>query len=322
MFDLVLTDDPVGGPHRHCVCGRIDIPSGSTPAKDLHLAMRRLLTLTACALSLSLTAALAPAAVAAETDGFVNAENARLGRHRRVAQIAPSTAEERVERYDVRSALVAELDGANVALARQAFTVIQARSDQPRFRRSIRALAHLNGKVAAARADVSRLEADLAILEAASVEPASLEKFGIDFGAFPLEAPTEFVDSWGAARSGGRAHKGTDILAPYGIDVRAIEDGVIERFSSSALGGNAIYLQGDSGARYFYAHLQSFGDFGEGDRVHAGAVIGFNGDSGNARGTPHVHFQWAPEGGEGWRNPYPLLEAIWAQDRQVPLPRR
>ncbi|MDH3707694.1 MAG: M23 family metallopeptidase, partial [Acidimicrobiia bacterium] len=109
---------------------------------------------------------------------------------------------------------------------------------------------------------------------------------------------------------------------PYGTELRAIEDGVIERVSNSALGGLALYLQGDSGARYFYAHLQDLADKGDGDRVRAGDIVGFNGDSGNARGTPHLHFQWAPEGGEGWRNPYPLLEALWLAERQVPLPQR
>ena len=139
--------------------------------------------------------------------------------------------------------------------------------------------------------------------------------FHYPFAVFPLETVDEFIDSWGFARSGGRRHKGTDLLAPRGVEVYAIEDGVIDRFSNSALGGKAVYFQGDSGAYYFYAHLDDFGTQVEGQRVRAGDVIGYNGDTGNARGTPHLHLQWSPTGGENWVNPYPMLAAIWMRER-------
>lgn len=142
--------------------------------------------------------------------------------------------------------------------------------------------------------------------------------FEYPFAVYPVEIVDEFVNSWGSARSGGRRHKGTDILAPRGVELYAIEDGYIDRTSNSALGGIGLYFQGDSGARYFYAHLDSLGPQVDGERVRAGDVIGTNGDTGNARGTPHLHIQWAPEGGEGWRNPYPMLETIWDNERPPP----
>ena len=56
------------------------------------------------------------------------------------------------------------------------------------------------------------------------------------FVSCPVSKPFSFIDSWGAARSGGRAHKGTDIMNPMGNKVHAIVDGVISRQSTSSLG--------------------------------------------------------------------------------------
>ena len=160
------------------------------------------------------------------------------------------------------------------------------------------------------------VDARAALLEA---NPGT--RLGIGPAVFPVGGTYEFVNSWGQARSGGRRHKGTDILAPEGAPLYAIESGVIERYSESALGGLSFYFLGDSGARYYYAHLSAYGPFAEGERVEVGAVVGYNGDTGNARGTPHLHFQYAPDGGEGWVNPYPLLmelrSAVWPG---VPVP--
>ena len=283
----------------------------------------RVLTLVAVTLALVATSLGGPVAAQSDrNDGFVSAENARHGRHRRAAEAAPPFVEDRVARFEQRAELVAELDLSRFALNTQAAIWSEARTDQQHLEPRIPHLAPVDRRLATARAEVDRLQADLDRLDAAMIDTSVLEPYGLEFAVFPVEAPTEFVNSWGAARSGGRGHKGTDILSPYGTELRAIEDGVIERVSNSALGGLALYLQGDSGARYFYAHLQDLADKGDGDRVRAGDIVGFNGDSGNARGTPHLHFQWAPEGGEGWRNPYPLLEALWLAERQVPLPQR
>ena len=75
------------------------------------------------------------------------------------------------------------------------------------------------------------------------------------FVSCPVSKPYSFVDSWGAARSGGRAHKGTDIMNPMGNKVHAIVDGVVSRQSTSSLGGISQYLQGVDGNEYYYAHL-------------------------------------------------------------------
>ncbi len=120
-----------------------------------------------------------------------------------------------------------------------------------------------------------------------------------------------FRDTWGAPRSGGRRHKGTDVFAPYNAPVYAFSNGVIQRLSNGGLGGIGLYLWGDDGVRYYYAHLSGYAPgTSVGDRVEAGQLLAYNGDSGNAdRGAPHVHFQVHPGGG-GPVNPYPWVAPV------------
>ena len=122
---------------------------------------------------------------------------------------------------------------------------------------------------------------------------------------FPVAGPHSYVNDWGAPRSVGRTHKGCDIMANYGTPCVAVTSGrVVQRSGGSA--GLYVFLYGDNGHLYYYMHLQSYGASG---RVSGGQVIGYVGDTGNARGCPHLHFEWHPNGG-GAVNPYPLLVAI------------
>jgi peptidoglycan LD-endopeptidase LytH len=116
------------------------------------------------------------------------------------------------------------------------------------------------------------------------------------------------VDTWGAARSSGRTHQGTDVMAPYGAQVYAYTAGVVSRESTSTNGGLQLYLQGDDGVEYFYAHLSRYA-VPEGTRVRAGQLVAYNGQSGNAQYTaPHVHFEVHPGGpGSAPVNPYPYV---------------
>jgi peptidoglycan LD-endopeptidase LytH len=127
--------------------------------------------------------------------------------------------------------------------------------------------------------------------------------------ACPLDQPRSFIDSWGAPRSGGRGHRGTDIMGPHGIPVRAITSGTWVHQSYGASAGIWGILRGDNGDHYWYMHLSSH-TVGSGARVSAGQQIGTNGATGNAPpNAPHVHFELHPGGG-GAVNPYSLLRRV------------
>lgn len=114
-----------------------------------------------------------------------------------------------------------------------------------------------------------------------------------------------YMNDWGFARSGGRAHEGTDLFAPRGTPVRAPAGGVVS-YGTGTIGGRQFRLVGDDRTIYLGSHLDAFGAAG---RVAAGDTIGYVGASGNAAGGPaHLHFEVHPDGGAAM-NPYPLLRA-------------
>jgi len=132
---------------------------------------------------------------------------------------------------------------------------------------------------------------------------------------FPVGDPHSFGDSFGAPRMMGtgyeHAHQGTDILAPAGTPLLACERGIVTKLGSDVLGGTKIWVKGESGTYYYYAHLSAFAEgMADGVVVEAGDVIGLVGDTGNAKGgPPHLHFEIHPDGGPAV-NPYPLLKVV------------
>ena len=117
-----------------------------------------------------------------------------------------------------------------------------------------------------------------------------------------------FVDSWGNSRSGGRHHEGIDIFAPKDTPVVSTTSGLVTKVGTNHLGGQVVWILGPGLERHYYAHLSRYGAFRAGDRVEAGAIIGYAGDTGNARGGPvHLHYGIYRNGTA--RNPYPRLAA-------------
>lgn len=124
----------------------------------------------------------------------------------------------------------------------------------------------------------------------------------------PVDGRVSFTDSWGALRSGGRSHQGTDMMADYGTPLVAVVSGVASFVEYDEAGGYMIMLDGDDGNLYYYVHNQE-NLVTEGQRVKVGEQIATVGDTGNAAGTPHVHFEFHPGGGAAV-NPYPLVSSL------------
>jgi murein DD-endopeptidase MepM/ murein hydrolase activator NlpD len=100
-------------------------------------------------------------------------------------------------------------------------------------------------------------------------------------------------------------------MAAAGTPLVAVEDGVIVRARPNGLGGLGITMRGQSGLQYYYAHLSAYAEgLHGGQSVRAGEILGYVGDTGNAKGgSPHLHFEIARNGKPV--NPFPILRVTW-----------
>ncbi len=167
------------------------------------------------------------------------------------------------------------------------------------------------GLVSARQKEIDELNRDKALADAM----AALREAGNFDGpsvsgvlhVCPVDPPRSYSDDFGAPRWAGgfHLHQGNDIFAPFGAPVRAPFDGTALATPNN-LGGNAVTVRGPAG--YVYnAHLSGYGTLGA---VHAGDVIGYVGNSGDALGGPtHDHFEWHPDGGNAV-DPFPYLNAV------------
>ena len=126
--------------------------------------------------------------------------------------------------------------------------------------------------------------------------------------SLPSPLPEQHLtDTWGAARSQVRSHEGIDIFAARGTPIQATTQGIVSKVGENTLGGRVVFIIGPGGAGHYYAQLEDYADISPNDWVNAGDIIGYVGDSGNAKGTPpHVHYGIYINGSAV--NPYPLLQ--------------
>jgi len=127
--------------------------------------------------------------------------------------------------------------------------------------------------------------------------------------AFPVAGKHDYVDTFGAPRADVPVHVGNDIFASFGTPIVAVADGRLYRVGTLKISGNRLWLRDKKGYRYFYCHLSDFAAAAyNGADVHAGEVIGFVGNTGDAEPTPpHLHFEvHMPDGAVVDPNPYLL----------------
>jgi murein DD-endopeptidase MepM/ murein hydrolase activator NlpD len=136
---------------------------------------------------------------------------------------------------------------------------------------------------------------------------------------FPIPQGYEysFENGFGAPRTfgGDRRHEGIDIMCDKGVPLVSVSDGKILKKGWNTLGGWRLFIKGDDGIYYYYAHLYRYNDdLKAGDRVSKGQLLGYVGDSGyGEEGTtgeflPHLHFGMYEGKDEVPVNPYPFLK--------------
>lgn len=102
-------------------------------------------------------------------------------------------------------------------------------------------------------------------------------------------------DRFGAARPGGRKHKGIDIPAPSGTPIPAAAAGKVSNTGYDPGPGYFVNLDHGWGTTKYF-HLVRPAPVSRGQQVTEGQTIGHVGSTGNSSG-PHLHFEvW--EGGQ------------------------
>ncbi len=145
------------------------------------------------------------------------------------------------------------------------------------------------------------------------------------FAPFIIGGQAAWLDTWGAPRFGPgptvRSHQGQDVFCDYGDPVLAAEGGRVQ-FARQGLGGTIARLFRGNGTYFYYAHLDDWNrELENGDRVARGDVIGYCGNTGNARTTPpHVHFGLYEAGGKKAHNPMRLLVG-WLERAELRIPK-
>ena len=101
-----------------------------------------------------------------------------------------------------------------------------------------------------------------------------------------------------APRSGGRRHRGIDLVAGLDSSVRVIRSGTVVHVGTHRGLGRFVEIEHRGHLRSLYAHLNEV-RVEPGARVRQGAILGTVGKTGNARHrwiSPHLHLEVLRDG--------------------------
>jgi murein DD-endopeptidase MepM/ murein hydrolase activator NlpD len=126
---------------------------------------------------------------------------------------------------------------------------------------------------------------------------------------FPVRGPHSYWDGFGA----GRGHEGVDVGAACGTRMVSAETGRVQMRSYHSAAGNYVVIDTKgSPDDLAYMHLTAPSLVKPGQRVSAGQLIGYVGETGNAQGC-HLHFEyWSGDYYGGGRpvDPEPFLRRL------------
>lgn len=176
-----------------------------------------------------------------------------------------------------------------------------------------------------------KMESVLVIEDALKKEDAGYLKKALlkDMECFPVKEDESGQETWGyengygegRSYGGSRRHEGIDIMpsttqSGY-FSIQSVSDGIVEQLGWLELGGYRVGIRSDSGLYFYYAHLDSYAPgLKKGDKVRAGQLLGYMGDSGygeeGTRGQFMVHLHFGIYYNKGKKeqslNPFYLLQ--------------
>ena len=153
-------------------------------------------------------------------------------------------------------------------------------------------------------------------------------QFMYDIESFPIKNKSSYnyENGWKEKRTynGDRLHYGIDVMSNKNkagvIPILSMTSGTIENLGWNQTGGYRVGIRSESGAYFYYAHLDSIPDFlAKGDLIAAGDFIGYMGDTGygeeGTRGEFPVHLHVGiavstDDNKEYWINPYNVLKYL------------
>lgn len=124
--------------------------------------------------------------------------------------------------------------------------------------------------------------------------------------------------NFGDPRGGGtRSHEGEDIMAAMGTPVASPTDAVVVRTGTGASSGITVTTANPGGETFVYMHLSAIAEgVKTGTVLKEGQILGFVGDTGNAKGgAPHLHFEIRK--GKTATDPYPRLSRTFSTDERI-----
>jgi len=143
-----------------------------------------------------------------------------------------------------------------------------------------------NAVEVASAMEVAQTELAKKVEEQEKIKSATFE--GIYFSVRPVTG--NITSRFGANESiRDHTHKGMDIAAPNGTDIKAAADGEVTYAGWMGGYGNLVIISHGNGIQTYYGHCSKL-YVSKGDKVTAGDVIAAVGSTGNSTGN-HLHFE-------------------------------